>query len=48
MEKTLTIAGGVTMNFQRGFKLGEWIAFAALAAIVGALVYSCHKHGFGM
>lgn len=36
------------MNFGRGTKIGEWIAFAVVALVVAALVYSCSRHGFGL
>jgi hypothetical protein len=36
------------MDFKRGMKIGEWIAFAVLALLVGALVYDCSRDGFGL
>jgi hypothetical protein len=36
------------MNFRRGVKIGEWIAFAFLALLVGMLVYDCSRHGLGL
>jgi len=34
------------MRFSTGTKIGDWIAFLALATLAAGFVYSCHRHGF--
>jgi len=35
------------MRFNRGFKIGEWMAFVVLTLLVAGFVHSCSRHGVG-